>query len=145
MIAATNSRIALQRKLGRVGQGGFSLLELLVAFTIMAMSLGLIYKAMGGSARNAGNISTRQQAVMLADALLQSRDSVNSQGWQENGTHGRFAWQASTELWGQATPGVLPLHQLNIVVSWADGAATRQITAQTLLPQRKPAPGESAQ
>lgn len=145
MIAATNSRNAAQRKPGRSEQGGFSLLELLVAFTIMAMSLGLIYKAMGGSARNAGSISTRQQAVMLADALLQSRDSVNSQGWQENGTHGRFAWQASTELWGQATPGVLPLHQLNIVVSWADGAATRQITAQTLLPQRKPAPGESAQ
>lgn len=145
MMATTISRRPPQCHSGRVGQGGFSLLELLVAFTIMAMSLGLIYKAMGGSARNAGDIATRQQAVMLADALLQSRDAVNSQGWQENGTHGRFAWQASTEPWGQVTPGVLPLHQLSIVVSWADGTATRQITAQTLLPQRKPAPGESSQ
>lgn len=143
MMVQTISRRAPQRQSGRVGQGGFSLLELLVAFTIMAMSLGLIYKAMGGSARNAGDISTRQQAVMLADALLQSRDSVNSQGWQENGVHGRFAWQASTELLGSVTPGVLPLHQLNIVVTWADGTANRQITAQTLLPQRKPAPGEA--
>lgn len=126
------------------GQRGFSLLELLVAFTIMAMSLGLIYKAMGGSARNAGDLVTRQQALMLADSLLQSRESVHSQGWQESGTHGRFEWQASTEPRGQTAPGALALHQLNIVVRWADGSATRQITAQTLLPQRKPAPGEPA-
>jgi general secretion pathway protein I len=128
----------------RSGQRGFSLLELLVAFTIMAMSLGLIYKAMGGSARNAGDLVTRQQAIMLADSLLQSRESVNSQGWQESGTHGRFEWQASTEPWGQTAPGALALHQLNIVVRWADGTATRQVFAQTLLPQRKPAPGDPA-
>ena len=128
----------------RSGQRGFSLLELLVAFTIMAMSLGLIYKAMGGSARNAGDLVTRQQAIMLADSLLQSRESVNSQGWQESGTHGRFEWQASTEPWGQTAPGALALHQLNIVVRWADGTATRQVLAQTLLPQRKPSPGDPA-
>lgn len=128
----------------RSTQGGFTLLELLVAFTIMAMSLGLIYKAMGGSARNAGEIATRQQALMLAESLLQSRESVKSQGWNESGTHGRFSWQASSEGFGPSAPGVLPLHQVSLVVSWSEGTATRQVLAQTLLPQRKAAPGESA-
>jgi general secretion pathway protein I len=32
---------------GRSVQGGFSLLELLVAFVIMAMSLGMLYRASG--------------------------------------------------------------------------------------------------
>lgn len=144
MTPQNNTRTAAQRQLGPKDQRGFSLLELLVAFTIMAMSLGLIYKVMGASARNAGDITTRQQAIMLADALLQTRDAVTGQGWFEAGTHGRFAWQASTAPWGQASPD-LPLHQLNIVVSWADGTAKRQITAQTLLPQRKPYPGEPVQ
>lgn len=126
-------------------QSGFSLLELLVAFTIMAMSLGLIYKAMGGSARTAGDIGTRQQALMLADSLLQSRESVNGQGWSETGRHGRYNWRASTEPIGSTAPEALPMHQLTIWVTWADGSATRQITAQTLLPQRKPYPGEPIQ
>jgi general secretion pathway protein I len=145
MMPNASARTAARRPPSPQAQRGFSLLELLVAFTIMAMSLGLIYKAMGTSARNAGDISTRQQALMLADALLQSRDAVTGQGWSETGTHGRFAWQASTAPWGPASPGLLPLHQLNIVVSWADGTATRQITAQTLLPQRQPYPGEPVQ
>jgi general secretion pathway protein I len=123
-------------------QQGFSLLELLVAFTIMAMSLGLIYKAMGGSARSAGDITTRQQALMLADSLLQSRESVTPQGWNETGTHGRYTWQTRTEPYAASAPEALPLHHLTVQVSWPDGTATRQISAQTLLPQRKPYPGE---
>ena len=35
---------------------GFSLLELLVAFAIMAMSLAMIYRAVGGSVRNVSAI-----------------------------------------------------------------------------------------
>lgn len=128
----------------QIAQQGFSLLELLVAFAIMAISMGLIYKAMGSSAKSVGDISTRQQAAILADALLQTHDSVNSQGWGESGTHGPFTWNATTKPWGITTPGMLPLHQLQIVIRWTDGTNERQFEAQTLLPQRKPAPGDPA-
>lgn len=133
------------RSIQATRQKGFSLLELMVAFTIMAMSLGLIYKAMGGNARAAAELGTRQQALMLADSLLQTRESVTRQGWSETGTHGPYTWQVRTELFNAASAEIPSMHQLTVVVNWTDGAATRQIVAQTLLPERKPYPGEPVQ
>lgn len=128
----------------RKDQHGFTLLELMVAFAIMAMSLGLIYRAMGSSASNAGQLAARQQAVMLAESLLQTKDSVTPEGWNENGQSGNFSWQVASQLYGviDNTPGRLKLHEVNITVSWPDGTKTRQVQTQTLLPQRLPGPGE---
>ena len=125
-------------------QRGFTLLELMVAFAIMAMSLGLIYRAMGSSASNAGQLAARQQAVLLAESLLQTKDSVTPEGWNENGQSGNFSWQVASQLYGvlDNTPGRLKLHEISITVSWPDGTKTRQVQTQTLLPQRLPGPGE---
>jgi general secretion pathway protein I len=125
-------------------QRGFTLLELMVAFAIMAMSLGLIYRAMGSSASNAGQLAARQQAVLLAESLLQTKDSVTPEGWNENGQSGNFSWQVASQLYGvlDNTPGRLKLHEISIIVSWPDGTKTRQVQTQTLLPQRLPGPGE---
>jgi len=126
------------------GQRGFSLIELLVAFAIMALSLGLIYKAMGASARNAGDMVMHQQASMLADALLSTRDSVIDQGWNESGISGAFAWRVNSQPF--LSPGnsavVFPLHEIDVNVSWQDGMRQRQLEVKTLLPQRKPVPGD---
>lgn len=127
------------------GQLGFSLLELLVAFSIMAMSLGFIYKAIGASASNVGGMTLHQQASMLAESLLNSRDSVTDQGWNESGAHASFAWQVSSQPFATGTSGpeITPLHQILVTVTWPDGMRQQQLSAQTLLPQRKPLPGET--
>ena len=131
---------AVQKK-----QLGFSLLELLVAFAIMAMSLGLIYKAMGASARNVGDMTLHQQASMLSESLLNTRDSVTDQGWNESGENAPFAWRVSSQPFASDinSPALVPLHQILIVVSWLDGARRSQFEIQTLLPQRKLLPGEA--
>ncbi len=136
-----------QRKDQRKNQRGFTLLELMVAFAIMAISLGMIYRAMGGSASTAGNLAARQQAVMLAESLLQSKDSVTNEGWNDNGQEGNFNWQVASQLYGvlDNTPGRLKLHEISVTVSWPDGTKTRQVQTQTLLPQRLPGPGEKFQ
>ena len=58
-------------------QKGLSLLELLVAFVIMAIALGVLYKASGASARAVGDAERYQRAVFLVHSLLEARDGVS--------------------------------------------------------------------
>ena len=124
---------------------GLSLLELLVAFAIMAMSLALIYRSLGGSARQSGDLALQEQAVMLAQSVLALRESVTAQGWNESGESPPFRWNVSSQPYPTGASGaqVVPLHQIDLTISWADGSRQRQLQLQTLLPQRNLLPGES--
>ena len=53
-------------------QRGFSLLEVLVAFTILALSLAVLMRIFSGSLRNADVTRDQAQAVALAQSLLAS-------------------------------------------------------------------------
>ena len=119
----------------------------------MAISLGFIYKAMGSSARNAGDLVLQQQATMVAESLLLSKDSVGAKGWNESGTSGAFSWRVSSQPFNLSvnqsfsqsanSQESVPLHQVQVDVSWPDGPKYRTFEVKTLLPQRKPLPGES--
>lgn len=134
-------------------QRGLSLLELLVAFAILGMSLGLLYRSMGSSARNVADMGYQQQAAMLAESLLGARDAVAADGWNEEGTSARFTWQVRSAPYMQglraglpspvaARPETVALHHVWITVRWMDGVRPQALEAETLLPQRKPEPSE---
>lgn len=124
-------------------QGGFSLLELLVAFVIMAFSLGMLYQASGGTVRSLGDTDKHLRASILAQSLLNSRDSVPEGGWNESGQASGFAWRVSSAPFGTGSsdPKVPQLQQVDIVVGWSDRSGARQLELNTLLPQARPAPG----
>ncbi|WCM93995.1 prepilin-type N-terminal cleavage/methylation domain-containing protein [Acidovorax sp. NCPPB 2350] len=128
------------------GQRGLTLLELLVAFAIMALSLGMLYRAMGGSARSVADVDRYQRAVVLAQSLLSLRDTVPEQGLTQSGESAGYQWRIvsapyATEFNGPAVP---PLHEVSIVISWSDGTQIRNFELSTLRPQRKPPePGRS--
>lgn len=129
----------------RHGQGGFSLLELLVAFVIMAFSLAMLYQASGSTVRSLGDTEEYLRATVLAQSLLNSRDNVPEGGWNETGQSAGFGWRVTSAPFPTAvtSPKAPPLQQVQIVIDWADRRGARQLEMSTLLPQAKPAPGSS--
>jgi general secretion pathway protein I len=129
-------------RLPMTGQRGFSLLELLVAFSIMAMALGLLYRAAGGSVRTVGDTERNGYAVVLAQSLMASYDAVPEAGINIGGESAGLTWQVRSEPYATALkgPDIRPLHQLSVLVRWGSADKSRQLELATLLPQQAPIP-----
>lgn len=119
------------------------MLELLVAFAIMAMSLGMIYRAAGGSVRSVGDAERHEYAVVLAESLMASYDVVPAEGANSSGESAGLRWEVRTQPYGSnvTDPNAPALHQLSVQVSWGDASKPRQVQLVTLLPQQIPLPG----
>ncbi len=119
---------------------GLSLLELLVALSIMALAVGVLYRVLGASVRNVSMLQDQQRAVLLAQSLLAAKDAVAPEGWSEAGESAGYGWQVRSQPYGPAPaqPGTTPLHEVVININWTDGDQPRQIQLRTLRPQRRP-------
>lgn len=127
-------------------QRGFSLLEILVAFAIAALSLGLLYQVSGNNARHAGGLVQQERAMLLAQSLLAAHQTIAPDGLQEAGEASGYAWQLSSRPHTTAIEGESPqatrLHELRVQVLWRDGERQRQFDLSTLRPERRLYPGE---
>ena len=125
---------------------GFSLLELLVALSIMAMALGLLYQASTGALRGVGDLDKEQRANVLAQSILEARDAVPTTGWNESGRAAEMDWVVGSAPYETAVaremPAVPRLHEVRVVVEWDSGRGRRRLELHTLLPQQRPQPGE---
>ncbi|WP_180318131.1 prepilin-type N-terminal cleavage/methylation domain-containing protein [Delftia acidovorans] len=119
-----------------------TLLELLVALSIMAISLALIYRAVGGSARGVSKLEQNQGVALLADSLMDAFPMVDPGGTQASGQDGAYAWQVASAPFPVADlpETAVPLHALRITIS-TEG---RSWVFETLRPQRPLQQGEVA-
>lgn len=121
-------------------QRGLTLLELLVAFAIMAISLSMLYRVMGASARSAGDVERYQLAVVLAQSLLSMRDAVPEEGWHQRGETAGYQWSIDSAPYdtGLSGPTIPVLHEISFSIVWMEGNRQRRFEMTTLRPQRKP-------
>jgi general secretion pathway protein I len=115
---------------------GFTLLEVMVALAIMGIALAVLYRTVGGSARTVGDLSDYNRAVALAESLLQARDAVTAEGWNEAGQWQGFRWSVGSAPYPADREGSLALHRVQIDVTWSDGLRNRVLTLASLRPQQ---------
>lgn len=124
-------------------QKGFSLLELLVAFVIMATSLAVLYRASGGTVTMALAVERQGQAAVLATSLLNSHDVVPPEGLQASGQRAGMTWTVRSAPYpgNPADPGAVLLHQVWVRLTWEEGGREGMLELTTLRPQRLPVAG----
>ena len=123
---------------GRAASRGFSLLELLVAFAIMALAIGLIYRATGGAVRNVATIEDRQRALWLAEGVMSQVNGVPERGLYMDGQAQEFRWSLRTTPYegGIMAPDAPHLHEVIVTVGWNAGSEVKQLELTGLKPEK---------
>ena len=118
-------------------QRGLTLLEMLVAMTIMALSITVIYRAIAGSARGVEQVDTSQHAMHIMQSLLDAYPLIDPRQLSTSGQDGTLQWsvRASPYTAAAAAPAAgndsVQLYLLTIDIQSASG---RQWQTQTLRP-----------
>ena len=125
---------------GRGRAGGFTLLEVLVALTILAVAVVAFMQLSSQGLRLLHLSDDYQQAVIVADRVARATDVIEEGA--EAGQEGRFQWERRVTLVpvpGELTPGAGPkirLYALSVAVRWGGSrrlelASLRTVTQTT--------------
>lgn len=76
---------------------GFSLLEMLVAISILGLVLGMVYEAATGAVRNVKVAEDYSYAMLFAQSLLNEYGQQPASGFRASGESNGFRWSVKAE------------------------------------------------
>lgn len=109
---------------------GFSLLEVLVAFIILALALGVLMRIFSGGLGNIGTAEHYSRAVAIAESELAALgvESPLAEGERTGEAATGYTWRTSVQRYEtstqpEAAAGPVDLYQVEVSVSWDAAAA----------------------
>lgn len=136
---------ALSRSGGRVRlrQSGYTLIEVIVAFAVLALALTLLLGTLSGAARQVRWSADAGRAALHARSLLDQVGIGEAlQPGQRNGTFedGRYRWTLEIAPYADASrpvpatiePGAPHLLRLALSVEWGDAGPHQRLRLQSL-------------
>ncbi len=123
-------------------QQGFSLIEILVAFSILALALGVLLNIFSGGLRSAIVSEEYQQALAIAESKLArvGFDIIVEEGLVQGVEQNKFSWSI------QGTPFEMPqaksdnvaigsqikAYKVQVKVEWEEGQDNRLVVLNTV-------------
>jgi general secretion pathway protein I len=137
----SGQRRAAQR--GARGQRGFTLLEVIVAFAVLALALTLLLGTMSGAARqiresaNSGRAALHAQSLLAQLGVGEPLGPGRDQGDFEDG---RYQWALDVHPWKDATqPGDAPLDpaaprllEIQLDITWGQAGPRERLQMRSL-------------
>lgn len=128
---------------GRAAAGGFTLIEIIIAFGVLALGLTLLLGTLSGASRQLRQAGDAGQAALHAQSLLDERADGLLQPGRENGTFedGRYRWQLAVAPWHDPQPRTTDapedpfaarLLHVQLDVQWGDGGPQQRLHLTSL-------------
>lgn len=125
-------------------QAGYTLIEVIVAFALLALALALLLGTLSGATRQVRWAGDAGRAALHAQSLL-DRQGIDApiRAGQQSGDFdgGRYRWSLDTRPWVDpdlppattpSTPGSQRLYALTLAVEWGDGGPRQRLVLDTL-------------
>ncbi len=119
-------------------QRGFSLLEVLVAFAILSVSLGVLLQVFANGLRNAGISDDYTRATLYAESILAAigTEVPLFDGERSGPVNAQFSWRSVISAYSEGLPDVEKIrvraYRVEVEVSWAGLIQTRSVRLETL-------------
>lgn len=118
-------------------QRGYSLLEVLVAFTILALAVGTILSLFATGLRNTAVASDYARALTLAESQLayyQGIDAQQLESGESDGVAEGFAWHSRISPYDEVATGgrSTRLYRIDVDVDWGNDGKRRSVQLSTL-------------
>lgn len=127
----------------RAASGGFTLLEILVAFVIATSALGLLLRVHANSTTTVILSEEYQAATALAQTqLAELAVTERNLEFTRTGSSGKFGWTVRADALSDAPADnpPYPLRSIVVEVAWSSRNRDRQIELRTLKPFYEPEP-----
>jgi general secretion pathway protein I len=130
-----STRVPEQARRGGKAQGGFTLLEVLIAFAILSIAVVAVIQGFAQGLRLLKVAGDHQQAVLLADQ--KTREMVTPVEGRDQGKEGNFDWERTVtvvpapDLTRTAATAKWHVYRIDVKVSWGDKRGVEIVSMRT--------------